>query len=358
MMSLYASVVSKPQTLTGPLKTLCGDLSNAENVVINEDKRVFVSARQGAYELRKSSNGSCEKTLIPVLVDGLPSKCMMNGIAAHGQYLYLACAHVHQSDNPLVRAVLKDVNDVEQTTKGLLQLYMAAFTFGVESWIVRCDLTKTPPAFTDQVARLPGDCVPTGRRPTSLTDNFLANGITIDASGEFLYVANSVPGYTAGIYRVAALPKNNPSRATLWCRPPACKPNGLKIRGDTLYYSGNGTAAAVLGSVPINPDGGAGDSQVIDTAPLEIFDDFVVVEEGFLIAQIGSGSLRFVSQGGRQLGTLKRQEIYKPCAVVVAKEKGALFAAGDVVIVDKHHGRVLVFTPDEVWRNGLRASPF
>lgn len=363
MMSLYAAVLSQPQALIGSVRTLCGDVSNAENLILSDTQRLFVSARHGVYELHKSSHGTCERKLIPVVVDGIPGNCMMNGITAHGQYLYLACAHVHQSDNPLVRAVLNDVNDVEQTTKGLLQLYMAAFTFRVESWIVRCDLTKTPLAFTDPVARLPGDVATIGRRAAHLTDTVLANGLTIDASGDFLYVANSAPGFAAGIYRVPSNPGKHSSPAMLWCRPPGCRPNGLKIKGDILYYTGNGTAAAVLGGVAINADGSAGDPQVIDTASLQIFDDFVTVEQGFLVAQFSdsmglkTGSLRFVSRGGRQIGTLKRQEICKPCALAVAREDGALFTAGDVLIVDKHQGRVLVFTPDAAWRDGLRANP-
>jgi hypothetical protein len=187
MMSLYTSLVSPPQAVSGSLRTLCRDVSNAENLVISEEQRLFVTAREGVYELLGGSGGVCEKKLIPVRVNDLPRSFLKNGIAAHGNYLYLACAHVHQSDNPLLKAIMDDVNNVEQTSMGLLQIYLAAFTFHAESWIVRCDLRKTPAAFTDVLGSLP--------------DNVLANGIAIDTQRRCLYVANSGPSLTPGKQR-------------------------------------------------------------------------------------------------------------------------------------------------------------
>ena len=349
MMSLYASLVSPPQAMSGSLRTLCRDLSNAENLVIGEDQRLFVTTREGVYELLGGSGGVCEKKLIPVRVNDLPNSFMKNGIVAHGHYLYLACAHVHQSDNPLLKAIMDDVNNVEQTSMGLLQIYLAAFTFHAESWIVRCDLRKTPAAFTDVLGSLP--------------DNVLANGIAIDTQRRCLYVANSGPSLTPGIYRVPLEAAGVSVQDIPWCRLPDCKPNGLKILDDTLYYTGNGIPAAVFGSVKINHDGSASEPQVIDTAALQVFDDFEAVKQGFLIAEFGdhlglqAGSLRFVSKRGRQLGVLQHPDLSKPCAVAVARQNGELVAAGDILIVNKNQGRVMVFTPDEPWRDSLAASP-
>ena len=359
MISFYTSLLSRPQASNGTLTTLCRDIPNAESLVLNDSQRLFVSGREGVYELLASPEGSCTTQLVPLAVPGVRMPCMINGLAAHGDYLYLACAHVHQSEHPLVKALLDDVNSVEQTAKGLLQLYVAAFTFRVESWIVRCDLRRTPLAFTQRVAHLPGDVVSAEQRTVSLTDNILANGIAVDSRGESIYVANSVPGVAAAIYRVPADPAGNTRKAMLWCRPAGCRPNGLEVHGNTLYYTGDGTAAAVLGSVPIKGDGSAGTAQVLATSPLHIFDDLATVAEGFVVAQfgdrkgLGAGALHFVSRGGRRLGVLNRQEISKPCAVAVAKGAGQFHAAGDLLIVDKHHGRVLVFAPDEPWRTWL-----
>ena len=350
MISLYAALVSQAPPLSGPVVTLCRDVSNAESIVFSGTQRLFVTGREGVYELLGPSDDDCDKKRIPVRVKGVPKRCMKNGIAAHGDYLYLACAHVMQGNNPLLNALMDDVNELQQTLTGLLRLSLAAMTYPVESWIVRCDLRQMPLAFTELVAGLPG--------------NILANGIAISTDGGSLYVANSGPSISTGIYRVPTDADGDGSKAGLWCRPPGCKPNGLKVKGQTLYYSGNTTPAAVLGSVPINDDGSAGEPRVIYTGPFHLFDDFETVKEGFVITQfsndymgVSTGSLRIVSMGGRELAVLKRQEIDKPCAVAVAKTSGTLFAAGDVLIVDKGVGGVLLFKPDDPWRDWLQAAP-
>ena len=144
MISFYTSLLSRPQASNGTLTTLCRDLPNAESLVLTDSQRLFVSGREGVYELLASPDGSCHTRLIPVAVPGVRMPCMINGLAAHGDHLYLACAYVHQSEHPLVKALLDDVNSVEQTATGLLQLYVAAFTFRVESWIVVMSIMSNP----------------------------------------------------------------------------------------------------------------------------------------------------------------------------------------------------------------------
>jgi len=357
MISFYTSLVSQPPDVDGSLRTLCSQLSNVESLVLTQDQRLFVSAHDGVYELFAAADGSCQRRLIEVTVDGVPRNHMKNGLAADGNRLYLACAHVHQSDNPLVRTVLSDLNGVEQTVRGLLQLYMAAFTFRVESWILGCDLRQIPLAFADRLSSLPQDLAPGG-----LPANVLANGIAIDPGTGLLYLANSAPGLGAAIYRIGAHGvRDVPGRAELWYRPSGCKPNGLKLVDGSLCYTGNGLSSAVLGRVPINADGSAGPAEVIEIAPLRLFEDFDAVRQGFVVAEPGdstglqAGALRFVSNAGRTIGMLRHADLRRPCAVAVAKVDGALFAAGSVLIADRHEGRVLAFVPDEPWRSWLRA---
>jgi hypothetical protein len=320
---------------------------NAENLAITCKQRLFVSGRDGVHELSGSAGGGCGTQLIPVRVPGVPDKCMLNGIAAQGNYLYLACVHIDETSLPLIPGVLGDVNQIEQTGMGLLRAYLESMACPVDSYIVRCDLSQTPLAFTDLLASLPG--------------HVMANGITTDANGTNLYVANSAPGIAAGIYRIPLNAAGDQSGATLWCRPPGCKPNGLKVRDDALYFTGNGSVAAVLGRVPIEQDGSAGAPQVIDTSGLSV-DDFDLADEGFVVAQFsehmifGSGFLRFLSQDGREVAVLKRDEIANPCAVAVARESSTLFRAGDVVIADKARRSVTLFEPEGRWRKWLLAT--
>jgi hypothetical protein len=115
---------------------------------------------------------------------------------------------------------------------------------------------------------------------------------------------------------------------------------------------------AVLGSVPIGPDGAAGAPRVIDTGGV---DDFDLADGGFVVAQFsenmvpGSGFLCFLSCDGRELAVLKRAEIANPSAVAIAREGSALFRAGDVIIVDKERHGVSLFKPDAGWRRWLLA---
>ncbi len=349
MINLYTSLLSKPQALSGTVRTLCHGVTNAENLVISNEQRVFVSGRDGVYELLASPGGKCHQKLIPLRVEAVPGNCMKNGVALRGNYLYLACAHVEQGGSRLLKAALDDVNETEQSMPGLLKLSVAALTFGISSWIVRCDLRQTPLAFTELVASLPG--------------HTLANGISFDPTGDFIYVANSAPGVSTGIFR-APVDAASPSVLEIpWSRPPGCKPNGLKVTGRTLYFTGNATPAAVFGSMAIQEDGSAGEPQVIDTAPLHLFDDFAIVRQGFVLAQfsdamgLSRGSLRLVSRGGRHLAVLKHREISRPSALAVASAGSELFATGDVLVVDKGTGCVVVFTPDEMWRDWLQAGP-
>lgn len=357
MIPFYTSLLSQPATVGGSLRTLCSQITSIDSLVLTPNQRLFASGRDGVFELLASADGSSRTERVAFAVDGVPTDCMKNGMATDGDFLYLACAHLHQSDNPLVRTILNDLNDVEQVAKCLLQLYMAAFSFRVESWILRCDLRRTPLAFTERLASLPPDAGSGG-----LGSNFLANGLAIDPHHSCLYVANSAPGFAAAIYRVATDGSADSTRCTLWHRPPGCKPNGLRLREQGLCYTGNGVSSAVLGHVPFNPDGSASTSEIIEIAPLRLFAHFDAVPPGFVVAESGdtsglqTGALRLVSCAGRTIGMLRHAGLRRPCAVALAHADTALFTADEVLVADRHDGRVLAFRPEEPWRQWLRGE--
>jgi hypothetical protein len=357
MIPFYTSLLSQPATVDGSLRTLCSQIASIDSLVLTPGQRLFASGRDGVFELLASADGSSRTERVAFAVDGVPADCMKNGMATDGDYLYIACAHLHQSDNPLVRTILSDLNDVEQVAKCLLQLYMAAFSFRVESWILRCDLRRTPLAFTERLASLPPD-----PRSGGLASNFLANGMAIDPRHSCLYVANSAPGLAAAIYRVATDVAADSARCTLWHRPPGCKPNGLKLLEQGLCYTGNGASSAVLGRVPLNADGSASASEIIEIAPLRLFADFDAVPLGFVVAESGDttglqpGALRLVSCAGRTIGMVRHAGLRRPCAVAVTHAESALFSAGEVLVADRNDGRVLAFRPEEPWQQWLRGA--
>ncbi|MCM8596304.1 hypothetical protein [Accumulibacter sp.] len=169
MMHLYAALLSRPVVLTGTIRTLGRGIHNVENLVITDDDRLFVTGRGGVHEFAEAS-GRCERRLVPVDCPGLPASCMKNGIAVHGDHLYLACAHVFQGAAPFASAVLPDVNRLEQDLSGLLRLSLATLPRAVQSWVVRCDLTRRDLAFSAWA---------------DLPSGVLANGIAVDADGGF-----------------------------------------------------------------------------------------------------------------------------------------------------------------------------
>lgn len=114
--------------------------------------------------------------------------------------------------------------------------------------------------------------------------------------------------------------------------------------------------------MPIESDGSAGTPQVVNTAPMQILDDLACVRQDFLLSQfsdglgLGQGSLHFVSRGGRRIGVLEDALVTRPCAVVVARRAAGLFDDDDVLIANKRQRAVLVFKPDDLWRDWLRAA--
>lgn len=263
----------QPITLDGVVKTLCHGVFNAENVAVTDSGRMFVTGGDSVYEILRPNGVRYEKQLVPVRVAGIPEPSMKNGIAAHGETLYLACARVRESGAPFLSAVLPDINEVEQTGMGLMGLYVAASLCPIDSYIVRCDLTQAPAAFTHLVS--------------AMTGQGMANGIAVDEQGAFLYVAISLPQRSAGIYKVPLSASADQTEATLWCPLPGGKPNGLKVNDGVLHYTSNGALVATLGRVPLERDGSAGPPHTIYAASAA-FDDFALGSHGFVISQFCS----------------------------------------------------------------------
>jgi hypothetical protein len=332
-------------------------LFNAENLCVTNKGRLFVTGGETVAEVRKTAEGDFKQTSIPVRVAGVPEHCMMTGITAHDDNLYLACARVHRGNNPFIPSVLCDINKVEQTGLGLMLTSLAMIACSVESYIVRANLTPEPVEFAHLVAKLPG--------------RFLANGLAVDEQGTFLYVANSAPAMSAGIYRIPTQAPAGETRATLWCRP-GCMPNGVKVRHGAVYYTGNTVMpvmSAVLGKIAITTHDGATEPQVIYRAFLSAFDDFDVTGSGFVIAhfadyvrvdwrrRFGAGVLRFLASDGGDVGVVNRGDIEHPSAVMVVPNSGQLFDGGDIVVTDKGRHRVILFKPDHLWRTWLHGTP-
>ncbi len=225
----------------------------------------------------------------------------------------------------------------------------------VVSWILRADLTAPSPAFADVVAEF---------RPP-----FLANGLSVDASGEHLFVANTLPGRSSGIYRVSTKREAEANAEQPWYAP-NCEPNGIKVRNNTVYYTGNNTVPvlrAVLGRVDIDGNGEPTRGQSLYQRLFSTFDDFDVAAGGFVVASFAdfanpwtwiqprtfsAGGLRFVSSEGQDLGSVPG--VRRPSAVLIVGDSN-VFDKGEVLVADKDTHGVLQLTPDDAWRRGCAA---
>jgi hypothetical protein len=148
---------------------------------------------------------------------------------------------VHDSRLPFARGLFDNIPDIEQTLPGLSKLMLAQLLCRVDSYIVAADLNQSDGAelaFTRILASSRG--------------TFFANGLDVAEDGS-VYVANSHPGLTGGIYRIC--PGHSTPELCHQCI--GCSPNGVRIEGkNNLYYTGLQIwpyPAAVLRQVNLAP---------------------------------------------------------------------------------------------------------
>jgi len=327
-------------------------LFNAENLTLSGEGRLFVTGSLAVYEIAGDEDGTFRQQEIPITARDVPRNCLMNGITARGDSLYLACAHIHQGEHSLLPNLLGDVRKIDQNSGVLLLLAEAVYR--VDSYLVRADLGQGSPAFTEGI-RLSGKC--------------FANGLDGDGKGN-LYTANSVVGGSPNLFAVR-FPQGcgTTTLGSVWHRPlERGTPNGVKFKadstGDYVYYTclhGLPVWASTLQRVRIMPDGSAGEAEIVYRSLFSIFDDFDIVDDGFVIANIlsiphRSGCLLFVTNNGDLKGMFKNQGLKSPSAVKVVKQKSGLFKQGDIVITEKGRHCVSWFKPDDQWRRWLVGS--
>ncbi|MFO1421353.1 MAG: hypothetical protein U1F59_10570 [Candidatus Competibacteraceae bacterium] len=321
-------------------------LLNAENLTLTEEGRLFVTGSLAAYEIVWDEDGTFRQQAIPITAGDVPGNCLMNGITARGNSLYLACTHIHKGKNSLLPNLFGDIRNIDQNS-GFLLLVLAETVYQVDSYIVRADLDQESPVFTEGI-RLPGKC--------------FANGLDSDEQGS-LYAANSVVGLSPSLFKIR-FPEacGTITLGTVWHRPiEHGTPNGLKIKGDYVYYTclhGLPVWASTLQRVRIMPDGSAGEAEIVYKSLFSIFDDFDIVDDGFVIANIFSipyrfGCLLFVTNSGELRGIFRSKNHKSPSAVKVVRKTNNPFKEGDILITEKGRHCVSWFKPDEQWRQWL-----
>lgn len=334
-------------------------LFNAENLTITREGRLFVTGSLAVHETVWDGDNGYRQREVPIVAPGVPRDCFMNGIAAQGGSLYLVCSHIHKGGNTLIPSLFGDLRQLEQNWLGFLWLMFSQSVYQVDSYILRASLESQNLEFTDGI-KLPGKC--------------FANGLDSDEKGN-LYVANSLP---------ASLGSTNFFKATLsssgeitqvgplvFSSPNHDIPNGLKVRGQYIYYTclhWFPVMTTSLRKIKIDEkDGKAGKAEVIYQSVLSVFDDFDITDNGFVIANImnvtdygyGAGGVRFITHEGRLKGTLKSKGLHSPSAVRIARNNSPhldFLKEGDLVITEKGHHCASRFRPNGEWRRWLVGS--
>lgn len=333
-------------------------LFNAENLTITNDGRLFVTGSLAVYEIVRDGDKGYRQQEIPIVAPDVPRNCFMNGITAQGGSLYLACSHIHKGEDSLFPSLFGDVRQIEQNWLGFLLLIFAQSIYKVDSYILRASLENQNPQFTDGI-KLPGKC--------------FANGLDGDGKGN-LYVANSLASFIKNPSFFKASLSSNGEIARIeplvFSSPNQDTPNGLKVRGEYVYYTclhWLPVMTASLKRVKIDgKDGGAGKAEVVYQSLFSIFDDFDITDNGFVIANImnipdrGAGSLQFVTNEGNLKGIFRNKGLNSPSSVKVVKKNSPyldFLKGGDLVITEKGRHCASRFRPNEEWRRWLVESP-
>ena len=286
-----------------------------------------------------------------------------NGITARDNSLYLACTHIYKRDKSFFPNLLGDIRETDQKWSGLLLIGINKWDFGyqVDSYILRADLKKKEKKlkFTDEI-------------PLPKKGKCFANGLVSD--GEALYVANSFGTsiHQNTFFKVLLSNGDMTEIVPIIFSPTNYdQPNGLKFSDGYLYYTcwqKFPVMTASLKRIKINENNvgiGKGEvkaeAEVIYQSPFSFFDDFDIVDNGFIIADIvdiphSSGCLRFVSKDDRKLtGIFRHKNLIKPSSVKVVNDT-KLFEAGDILITEKGLHCVSWLRPDKEWRKWLVGS--
>jgi hypothetical protein len=269
-------VIDAPALARGRRETLVTGIAAAENQLFSAAGRLYVSGDDGVFELSRSSAGATLAANPLVRVPG----CKFGGMAEREATLYAVCYD------------------------------------GTDSYVHAAAETAAP-AF-QKIFKLEGIV--------------LANGMATD--GESLYVTATGQG---SILRLR-LDREDPLRIS--GREPFLEstggllPNGIKIRGGSVFWGDVGT----IRRAPLrNP----GNSTAPINAPL-FFDDFWVGERVVLAADYLFGSVLAYTTSGTFIGGTPFFTFGNPSSVLEAEGRLG-FGARDLIVTEKGTGSVAVF---------------
>lgn len=265
------------------------DLPDLENLAFSADGRLFVSGQQNLYEIVRGAGGGYSARAL--LAGG--SGC--SGIAAGADYLYGLC---------------------QSGTQDLATLYVL-------------DLHR-PDAAPELAFALSGMTLP--------------NGLVVGPDSD-LYVTDGPIAANPKIVRLKLDPAD-PRRVLAqetWLDTFPDYPNGLALRGRSLYTTLYGPATGRIARIDIGADGTAGAAVTVDPRG-SIMDDLNVAGDSLLATDWQQGRIFQLALDGSLLQQTDAGSFAQPSSVDVARPP--LFDGRALLVTERYTGRGLwLFEP-------------
>jgi hypothetical protein len=213
------------------------EVNEAENLFFTEDGRLFVSATEDIYEIKRAEDGTFTKT------DHFDGDCVVEGIVRRENYLYGVC-WVMESD------------------------------LSIHTWLIGGEITEDP------------DFKIIG----ALDDAVVPNGMTVDPEGRVYITYSAIEGQ---IVRLTFDEPLKVARKEIWAEG-LPNVNGIKYLNGSMYVTQlDLSLTASFLQVPIRPDGSAGKPQKLLSRWFTVLDDILPFDDGFIITDFLAGTLVF-----------------------------------------------------------------
>lgn len=273
-------VPSKPP-VTKSTRTKLMALPLAENQLYTSDNRLFVTGSNGIFEIVTGPNGSTSA------IEREPKRnCDFQGIAEVSGVLYVNCATFNIP-------------------------YIASYVYAA--------VLNANPSF---------------KRIYTYKSAMLPNGMTADNSGN-LYVANLFGDQILRLTPSVADPLSF-AKTGVWLKGTGLTTDGIKFRNNSIYW----TNGQLLNRVEIRTDGTPGRQTRVLSGTPTFFDDFIIDDNGILVADHVYGVIRKYDLNGRSTGTIGG--FYGPSSIAWAR---APFPIGSLIVTERVSNQVTLFTP-------------
>jgi hypothetical protein len=241
-------------------KVVHEDVNEAENLFFTEDGRLFVSATEDIYEIKRAEDGTFTKT------DHFDGDCVVEGIVRRENYLYGVC-------------------------------WVMDPDLSIHSWLIAGELTEDPSFEIIGV----------------LDDAVVPNGMTVDPEGRVYITYSAIEGQ---IVRLTFDEPLKVAKKEIWAEG-LPNVNGIKYLNGSMYVTQlDLSLTASFLQVPIRPDGSAGKPQKLFSRWFTVLDDVLPFDDGFIVTDFLAGTLVFWNPSRGVYAETPSKTFFSPSSVL------------------------------------------